>query len=228
MRAYIGVDEKKKRKSRSLFESEVDVVSVYDADTFERSKLMQDLSVKGMFGEKRGVVCLRVFEDKASAEELFVCVEQLGNETPLLILEDSLDKKEIEKLKKGGVVVEHDPPIKKVEFSPFRLTDAVASRNTKDAWVEWHRARSQGQSAEYLISMIAWQLRSLLVVKHIPQHESDMKPFTFNKSQRAGERWRQEELEKLSQECAGILVRVRSEDGLSVDALTENLLLSLK
>ncbi|MDP3955820.1 MAG: hypothetical protein Q8Q18_01070 [bacterium] len=227
MRVLVGCEEGYTRKARLALTSAVDIVRVIDADGFVAEDFLQELMSVGMFGETRGVVCSRVLADKIKGPRLLSALKELPKDASVLILEDEIEKEVLKELTEQGIDVVVAPKKKEVFFNPFALTDAVASGNKKSAWVAWHKARAAGQPAEYLLTMVSWQLRNMLIASHIPQFESEMKPFVFEKAKKAASRYSYKKLEALAQESVDIQVRARTHVRSSLDSMAEQLLLSL-
>ena len=103
---------------------------------------------------------------------------------------------EVQKLylfKKGGEVTLKDIDLlvkPKIETDIFKTIDAIASGNKKMALSLLHRHLEKGDSHVYLLYMISYQFRNLLIVKDLLQKnspavaakKSGLHPFVFRKS----------------------------------------------
>ncbi len=85
-------------------------------------------------------------------------------------------------------------------FNTFALSDALLARNKKQLWMGLCEATESGVSAEEIIGILWWQLKTLrLVARSKTAEEAGMKDFTFNKAKRALMSFKQGEIERLSQ-----------------------------
>lgn len=113
------------------------------------------------------------------------------------------------------------------EFNIFTLTDALGARNKKEAWVLYQKALLAGVSAEEIFFKLFWQVKSLLTASRVKSiEETEMKPFTYNKAKGYLKNFKQEELEKLSEDLvSGYILARRGE--AEIETLIEKLLLKL-
>lgn len=79
----------------------------------------------------------------------------------------------------------------KIENDIFKTIDAIASKNKKQALVFLHKHIDNGDNVLYLLSMIAYQFRSLLIIKELSaqggpvsgwQKKSGLHPFVIKKN----------------------------------------------
>ncbi len=91
------------------------------------------------------------------------------------------------------------------EVTVFPLLDALAERKRKKALSLLHRHLERGEAPLYLLSMIAWQYRNILVVQELAdtgassgevQRQAGLKPFVVKKSRALASRFRRSELER--------------------------------
>lgn len=89
----------------------------------------------------------------------------------------------------------------KSNFNIFLLTDALAARRKKDAWLLYQKAMSEGITPEEIFWKLQWQVKSLLLALRINKaEEADMKPFPYSKAKGHLKNWQKEELEKLMED----------------------------
>lgn len=113
------------------------------------------------------------------------------------------------------------------EFNIFTLTDALGARNKKMAWVLYQKALLAGVSPEEIFFKLFWQVKSMLIASKTKNvEETDMKPFTYNKSKGFLKNFRQDELEKLSENLVTGYILARRGRG-EIETLIEKLLLKL-
>ena len=104
---------------------------------------------------------------------------------------------EIKKLsdyKKGGVIKKEDVELQvknKIESDIFKTIDALASKNKKQALDLLHKHIENGDGPLYLLSMISYQFRNLLIIKELQDEKkpyeaivkkSGLHPFVVKKS----------------------------------------------
>jgi len=118
---------------------------------------------------------------------------------------------EVQKLslfKKGGEVTLKDVSLlvkPKIETDIFKTIDAIASGNKKEAISLLHKHLEKGDSHVYLLHMISYQFRNLLIVKDLLQKntspvaakKSGLHPFVFRKSSWQAEKFTYLELKKI-------------------------------
>ena len=113
------------------------------------------------------------------------------------------------------------------EFNIFTLTDALGARNKKEAWTLYQKALAAGVSADEIFFKIFWQVKSMLLASKTKSvSETDMKPFTYNKSKSFTNNFKQEELEKLSEDLVTGFILARRGEG-EIETLLEKILLKL-
>ncbi len=121
---------------------------------------------------------------------------------------------EIKKLidyKKGEVISEKDVEIlvkSKIETDIFKTIDALASKNKKEALKLIHRHLEKGDNPSYLLSMVNFQFRNLLIVKSLSQKypsyyailkASQLHPFVVKKALYQAKKFELAELKKTYQ-----------------------------
>ncbi len=111
---------------------------------------------------------------------------------------------EIEKLsnyKKGSLVEKADVELlvkPNTENDIFKTIDALASKNKKLALSLLHKHLDDGDAPLYLLSMIAYQFRNLLIIKESPR-SSGLHPFVVQKSSYLCNQFSMPELKKIYQ-----------------------------
>jgi DNA polymerase-3 subunit delta len=111
--------------------------------------------------------------------------------------ERPVEEKDIELLVKG-----------KIETDIFKTIDAIALKNRKVALILLHKHIDKGESPLYLLSMINFQFRNLLVVKDLMEKGkpyyalaklTKLHPFVVKKSYESAQRFSYPELKKIYQ-----------------------------
>lgn len=87
----------------------------------------------------------------------------------------------------------------RAEFNVFALTDAVGSRNKREAWVLYQKALSLGLAPEEFFYKVVWQVKTMLLAsKTQTALEADMKPYPYSKAKGFLRNFKPGELEELS------------------------------
>ncbi len=121
---------------------------------------------------------------------------------------------EIKKLanyKVGGVIKKDDVELQvrpRIELDIFKTIDALAAKNKPAALALLHKHLNSGEVPLYLLSMIAYQFKNLLIVKELAQkglmyasivNKSGLHPFVVKKTYYACNQFSFEELKKIYQ-----------------------------
>jgi hypothetical protein len=95
-----------------------------------------------------------------------------------------------------------DAPLspKEKEFNIFALTDAIGSRDKRNAWMIYERALASGMVADEIFWRVMWGVKALLLsAKTESAEESGLNPFVYKKNKSFLKNWKVEELENLSE-----------------------------
>ena len=126
---------------------------------------------------------------------------QFSNEIKKLI---SFKKKKAIELEDVQLIVKP-----KIESDIFKTIDAIASKNKKEALVLIHKHLEKGDNPLYLLSMIAFQFRNLLIVKDLLEKGrsypailklTKLHPFVVKKTLYQAARFNMAELKKIYQQ----------------------------
>ncbi|MBI2042519.1 MAG: DNA polymerase III subunit delta [Candidatus Nealsonbacteria bacterium] len=90
----------------------------------------------------------------------------------------------------------------KTETDIFKTIDAIAQRNKEKALILLHKHLEKGDAPLYLLSMINFQFRNILIVKDLlekgmPLGQLKLHPFVVRKSQQQAQQFTLEELKKI-------------------------------
>jgi hypothetical protein len=118
-------------------------------------------------------------------------------------------------------------PKSKSDFNIFSLTDAVASRNKREAWVLYQRALASGMAAEEIFWKIVWQVKTLLVANQTKSaDEAGMKAYPYSKAKGSLRNFKPGEVEKISESLVIGYHMARRGEG-DVELLIEKTILGL-
>lgn len=127
---------------------------------------------------------------KINMDALGLLISYVGNDLWQL----SSEIKKLTDFKKGLVIKKDDVELlvrPKVEVDIFKTIDALAQKNKKQALLLMQKHLDNGDDPLYLISMIAYQFRTLLIVKELAEKglmynsivkKSGLHPFVVKKS----------------------------------------------
>jgi DNA polymerase III delta subunit len=178
---------------------------VIDSENFNQEVFEELLVAQGLF-EHKAVVLIK---DISSHKEGSVWVlEQIKNiaESPNIFIfaEPTGDlAKKLEKRSEKATEYTAKEVVTKERFNIFLLTDALARRDKKAAWILYYEALRKGQTPDEIEPMLFWQIKNLLLVKDHENNitngpkETNLKPFVFNKTLSAAKYWQREELENI-------------------------------
>lgn len=122
---------------------------------------------------------------------------------------------EINKLsnyKKGSTIEKKDVELlvkPNIENDIFKTIEALASRNKKLALSLLHKHLDNGDNSLYLLSMIAYQFRNLLIIKESPRN-SGLHPFVVQKSLYLCNQFSIEQLKKIYQKIFQIDLDIKT------------------
>jgi len=120
-----------------------------------------------------------------------------------ILLEDALNKKDLDYIKKysekseefrgeGAVKRESRPKV-------FALTDALGDRDRKRAWIIYRQFVDEGLSVEEILPVLFWQVKTMLMAKNSKgAKETGLEPFVYAKSKRYADKYSLDDLRNLS------------------------------
>ncbi len=140
---------------------------------------------------------------QADAKAIEKLLEYVGND----LWQMSNEIKKISAFKKSSKMQLSDKEVaalvkSKIEADIFKTIDAIARRNKKEAFALIHRHLEKGDAPLYLLSMINFQFRNILIVKDLiekgrPLSHLNLHPFVVRKSQQQAQQFTLEELKKI-------------------------------
>lgn len=203
------------------------LVERYEKDNFEAAKTKDLAGAQSLFGNRSVVILDDIFGEGENMELLPTLAE---SENIFIVREGELKRdpvKHISKLAKETEELNAMEKTPKAQFNPFSLTDALASRDKKNAWILYEKALLTGQVAEEIFWRVMWQVKALLLAKRSKSAvEADLKPFVYNKSKSALRNWKEGELEALSENLTLGYHRARRGEG-EIETLLEKVFLKL-
>jgi DNA polymerase-3 subunit delta len=107
----------------------------------------------------------------------------------------------------------------KIETDIFKTIEAMAMKNKKQALILLHKHLEKGDNSLYLLSMISFQFRNLLIIKELIQKnipynllakESKLHPFIVRKIYSQTQKFELEELKKIYQKIFQIDLKIKT------------------
>ena len=155
---------------------------------------------------------IKKFGAEISEKGLEKLIEFVGNDLwrmeneikKLVFYKKKIDQKEVELLVKP-----------KIDVDIFKAIDAIAQKNKKRAFDLIHKHLEKGTSPAYLLSMINFQLRNIILVKDLiqrkrPVEEIDLHPFLLKKTIFQARKFSFEEIKKIYQKLFELDLNIRS------------------
>jgi DNA polymerase-3 subunit delta len=145
------------------------------------------------------------YETKIDSEVLEKLIEYIGND----LWQMSNEIRKLASFKKNKAVQSEDIELlvrSKIETDIFKTIDAIADKNKKQALKLLHKHLEKGDSPLYLLAMINYQFRNLLIVKdliekHKPYNiilrKSGLHHFVVKKSYYQSQKFTFQELKKI-------------------------------
>jgi len=107
----------------------------------------------------------------------------------------------------------------KIEPEIFKTIDAIASKNKKQALELIHKHLEKGDSPSYLLSMINFQFRNLLIIRdlieknkspYILSKEAQLHPYVIKKSYSQARKFKIDELKKIYQKIFQVDLAIKT------------------
>jgi len=214
-----GTDSQKARdKTRALVDSllkrEPDASHFRLTDeTFTPDVLTEYLGGQGLFAPKVLVVLDTTFGLDNAKETIIERIKDIAeSDNVFIVLENTLDAKTLKKFEKHATKIQSYGEEKKTKSTQrdntiFKLTDALAGRNTKQSWVLYQQVLRSGARPEEIHGMLFWQVKTLLLVAR--KSTKGLKPFVVSKANTFLKKWSEDELRKLSSDLVSIYHEAR-------------------
>ncbi len=198
---FAGTDQVRNRtEAYALLHAAGVPVEVVDAEVYQPGQMIDVVRSRSLFSDQAGYLI-----DRPSLEEAFfaetrdLLAEMADSPDMFVIVEGKLTAA----LKKtytpfAASVTEHDEKAE-AGFPMFAAADALLNRDKRTLWKLVTEGLLSGASAEEIIGILWWQLKTLRVVaKSASPEAAGVKPFVYDKSKRALSRFPGDDLERLS------------------------------
>lgn len=202
---YYGSDREKIQKTaKGTFEAlqkkkpDASFVTL-QSETLDENTLQEITSSQGLFEKKIVARISDIFEDKEKAELVMKSLKDMkGTENIIVWSEGELKKTDLEKIKKHTEKAEEFGVKEKASKSfptIFKMTDAIAERDKKNAWTLFVEELNNGVAEEELHGTIFWQMKSILLAKKTKSaDDAGLNPYVYSKAKSFSRKWEDEEL----------------------------------
>jgi len=205
-------------QNKKEFLNSEDIILIYEEKDFNKNnslfkflkKNAKSQEFKFLTGQRLKTWIKKEFgryETKIDSEVLEKLIEYIGND----LWQMSNEIRKLASFRNNKIVGVEDIELlvrSKIETDIFKTIDAIADKNKKQALNLLHKHLEKGDSPLYLLSMINYQFRNLLIVKDlIEKHKpysiilkrSGLHPFVVKKSYYQSQKFTFQELKKIFQ-----------------------------
>lgn len=171
-----------------------------DTGTYAPGQLAEAAGATSLFGGAELYIIDSPSQNEILADELRRLLSQLADAPhQFVVIEETLtaaDKRLYAKI--ADLLVEANRPAVK-RFPVFSLAEALARRDKKTLWLRLNEAQAAGFSAEEIIGILWWQLKTMRLASLTKAaDEAGLKPFVYDKAKRAAALFKNGELTRLS------------------------------
>jgi len=178
----------------------------FEAETYVSGALQDISSSLSLFGDITTYIIDTPLSNPIMWEELLAVAHHLHDSKQLYIVVDGvLSASLLKKISPYLDEVASYAKSKETNFNIFLIAEALAMREKKTLWILFTEALRQSISAEELIGILWWQLKSLRVAAvTMSAHEAGMKEYSYNKAKRALKQFTEGELEQLTKSLLSV------------------------
>lgn len=202
---FLGQYKKASQKAAGLVEALIKkqpdaTVLKFNVENFAPRNISDLIATQGLFFSKNVIVLSKIFDETENKEAMVKSLAEIqASQNIFIFIEESLDKKSLEKFEKFSEKIQEVKGEEKkaaVPFNMFSLTDALGRRDKKNLWLLYREALKNG-AAEEVYGILWWQLKTLLIVKRAKNTaDSGLKPFVFSKASDFLRNFKDGEIEK--------------------------------
>lgn len=168
---------------------------------YQLGQVADYLGASSLFGEEEWFLFDTPSYQEEFKEEVESSLKEIAeSKNTFIILEDSLLAASKKTLAKHATEINEYKADKKDRFNSFVLAEALANRDKRRFWILLQEAKLEGLRNEEIIGILWWQLKSMRLAQVTKSAtEAGMKQFPYNKAKQALVKFREGEVEKLSQ-----------------------------
>ncbi len=210
LKVFCGNDENVVREKAMAFVNEQIqggyTVTRYNAEDFETGVVTNALGATSLFGGKELFVFDTPSADSEFEEAVKAGLKEMGeSENLFVVIEGALLAAPKKTYAKHADSVEEYKTTAPERFNTFAMADALSARDKKKLWLLLQEAKQAGLAAEEIIGVLWWQLKSLrLAALTNSASEAGLKDFPYNKAKRALSKFKDGELEAMSEKLLGV------------------------
>lgn len=195
----IAVRQTAFKKLAELQAADTDVVAI-DAESFASGMLGDAVGATSLFGGQSLYLIDTPSNKSEFATEVESCLTAMQESVnQFVVIEEALLAADKKRWAKYANEMEECKAVAGERFNTFAMADALAKKDKKTLWLLLQDAKAAGQSAEEIIGVLWWQLKSLrLAASTKNAAEAGMKDFPYNKAKRSLSTFKDGELEHLS------------------------------
>ncbi len=176
-------------------------LNLIDSDSFQEGVLKDAVGATSLFGKPELYVLDTPGQSKdfqSEVENLIPAMAESYNQ--FILIEGKLLASQKKKLAKVDTNIEEFNAASTSNFNPFSLAEALARRDKKTLWILLNESNRAGMKIEETIGILWWQMKSLLLASRTQSAgEAGMKDFPYRKAKQALSRFKEGEVEKLSE-----------------------------
>ena len=210
LKVFFGTDEIATRaQAQAYINKAADAGATVERVSAENfaSGLLEDLAeANSLFGGEQ-VIVLDTPSQSTDFNETVMEKLSLWEESAhtFVVIEAGLLAPAKKKYTKHAVSLDEFTAEKAERFNTFAMADALAKKDKKQLWFLLQEAKAAGQSAEEIIGILWWQLKSLrLAASTTSAKEAGMKDFPYNKARRSLSNFKDGELGMLSRDLLAL------------------------
>jgi DNA polymerase III delta subunit len=164
-------------------------------DINDQQKIIEEIVGEDLFASKKLLIISGIFESEKIIEILLAHTDSKNTDTYIIIFETDIPKDVIKSFEKKKVPIHHHKHETERDTEIFKLTDAVAGRDIKRAWLVFRQLLDNGMVAHQMIGMLWWQMKTLLLVASTKTNPG-LKPFVYTKNKKALEKFTLPEIQE--------------------------------
>lgn len=206
LKVFFGNDVIGVREAASAYltelRSEDDELDVdrLESENYEPGKLVSLSETMPLFGGSKVYIIDTPSLMTDFWNEVLVEIETLErSQHTFILIEGSIlaaDKKKINKFVPD--IAEYKKTAEQ-NFDAFKMAEALARKDKKSLWILLQEAFSSGMTAEEIIGILWWQLKTLRLAKLTQSaSEAGVKDYPYNKAKKSLVNFKEKEVEKIS------------------------------
>jgi len=176
-------------------------VVILDNESFSEKQCTSYFNSIGLFDEKSIIKLLGICDTKEYKDFIFSNLSLLkDSENGFVLSENKLTPTEIKKIERENIsVFKCDITTKKSFDNLFSLGDLLLQKNKQKLLIEFYKHTDKGVSAEEIMGIMLWQVKSLVLSHTYTEKESGLKSFVYNKCSKS--KWSHKESLDLYKKC---------------------------